>query len=53
METIHNAWCAVPLFWFNQLDGRGPVSVEVSLRLHQELFRWFGQRGVPVELFDR
>lgn len=50
METIHNAWCAVPLFWFNQLDGRGPVSLEDSLRLHQELIRWYGQRGVPVEL---
>ena len=50
METIHNAWCAVPLFWFNQLDGRGPVSLEDSSRLHQELIRWYGQRGVPVEL---
>jgi len=50
METIHNAWCAVPLFWFNQLDGRGPVSLEDSLRLHQELIRWYGERGVPVEL---
>ncbi len=50
METINNAWCAVPLFWFNQLDGRGPVSLEDSIRLHQELIRWYGQRGVPVEL---
>ncbi len=50
METIHNAWCAVPLFWFNQLDGRGPVSLEDSLRLHQELIRWYGERKVPVEL---
>lgn len=50
METIHNAWCAVPLFWFNQLDGRGPVSLEDSIRLHQELIRWYGERGVPVEL---
>jgi hypothetical protein len=24
LETIHNAWCAVPLFWFNRMDGRGP-----------------------------
>ena len=23
IETIHNAWCAIPLFWFNQVDGRG------------------------------
>ena len=23
-ETINNAWCAVPLFWYSELDGRGP-----------------------------
>jgi methylmalonyl-CoA mutase cobalamin-binding subunit len=23
-DTIRNAWCAIPLFWFNQMDGRGP-----------------------------
>lgn len=23
-ETINIAWCAIPLFWFNQMDGRGP-----------------------------
>ncbi len=24
IETINIAWCAIPLFWFNQMDGRGP-----------------------------
>ncbi|HLE89811.1 MAG TPA: cobalamin B12-binding domain-containing protein, partial [Anaerolineales bacterium] len=24
VDTINIAWCAIPLFWFNQMDGRGP-----------------------------
>ena len=28
VETIDIAWCAIPLFWFNQMDGRGPWDVE-------------------------
>ena len=50
METIHNAWCAIPLFWFNQMDGRGPVDLEDSIDLHQQVMRWYGERQVPVEL---
>jgi len=50
METINNAWCAIPLFWFNQLDGRGPVDLEESIDLHQQVMRWYGERNVPVEL---
>lgn len=50
METIHIAWCAIPLFWFNQMDGRGPWDLEGSIREHQEVMAWYGQRGLPVEL---
>jgi hypothetical protein len=50
MKTIHNAWCAVPLFWFNQMDGRGPWDLEGSIVEHQGLMRWYGDRGIPVEL---
>ena len=50
METIHNAWCAIPLFWFNQMDGRGPWDLAGSIREHQEVMSWYGQRGIPVEL---
>ncbi len=28
VETINIAWAAVPLFWFNQMDGRGPHDLE-------------------------
>ena len=50
METIHMAWCAIPLFWFNQMDGRGPWDLERSIRAHQQVMAWYGQRGTPVEL---
>jgi len=49
-ETIHNAWCAIPLFWFNQMDGRGPWDLEGSIREHQKVMRWYGERDIPVEL---
>ncbi|MDP2995128.1 MAG: cobalamin B12-binding domain-containing protein, partial [Anaerolineales bacterium] len=49
-ETIHNAWCAIPLFWFNQMDGRGPWDLAGSIRAHQQVMAWYGVRGIPVEL---
>lgn len=49
MKTINNAWCATSLFWFNQLDGRGPLGLEQSIAIHQDLMRWHGERDVPVE----
>jgi hypothetical protein len=50
VETINIAWCAIPLFWFNAMDGRGPWDLEGSIREHQEVMRWYGARGIPVEL---
>ena len=50
VETIHIAWAAIPLFWFNQMDGRGPWDLEGSIRQHQQVLEWYGQRGIPVEL---
>jgi len=50
MKTIHNAWCAIPLFWFNKMDGRGPWGLEGSIREHQKVMAWYGQRLIPVEV---
>ncbi len=50
VETIGNAWCAIPLFWFNQMDGRGPWDLAGSLAEHQKVMAWYGERGIPVEL---
>ena len=49
-ETINIAWCAIPLFWFNQMDGRGPWDLQGSIREHQKVMGWYGQNNIPVEL---
>lgn len=50
VETINIAWCAIPLFWFNQMDGRGPWDLAGSIRAHQQVMAWYGERNLPVEL---
>lgn len=48
--TINNAWCAIPLFWFNEMDGRGPWDLEGSIRAHQLVMAWYGSKHIPVEI---
>jgi len=50
VDTINIAWCAIPLFWFNQMDGRGPWDLEGSIREHQKVMAWYGENDIPVEL---
>ena len=50
MHTINNAWCAIPLFWFNLLDGRGPWDLQGSIEQHQQVMSWYGANNIPVEL---
>ena len=50
VETINTAWCAIPLFWFNRMDGRGPWDLEGSIGEHQAVMAWYGERDIPVEL---
>lgn len=49
-DTIDNAWAAIPLYWYNELDGRGNRSIERSLKEAIELIRWHADRGIPVEI---
>jgi methylmalonyl-CoA mutase cobalamin-binding subunit len=50
VNAINIAWCAIPLFWFNQMDGRGPWDLEGSIREHQRVMAWYGEHNLPVEL---
>lgn len=49
-ETIDNAWTAVPLCWYNELDGRGDRSIEVSIKEAHELIKWHVKHCIPVEI---
>ncbi len=49
-DTINIAWCAIPIFWFNRMDGRGPWGLAESIEKHQQVMAWYGQNDIPVEL---
>lgn len=51
-ETINNAWCAVPLFWYSELDKRGPRKVKDAIIENQKVMAWHGERNIPVEVND-
>ena len=50
VREIHQAWAAVPVFWFNRMDGRGPWALAESIRAHLDLMRWYAERDIPVEV---
>ena len=50
VETIHNAWCAVPLMWYNVLDKRSKRLLINSIPENQKLMKWHAERGIPVEV---
>jgi len=43
---------AVPLFWFSELDGRGPLSVPEALEEHIETVKYLSGFNIPVEMND-
>lgn len=51
-ETIHNAWAAVPLFWYSNLDGRSRRPLVEAISENKRAIRWHAERGVPVEVND-
>ena len=50
VDTIDNAWTAIPLCWYNELDGRGTRSLETSMAEAKELIKWHATRNIPVEI---
>ncbi|MFW9948583.1 MAG: methionine synthase, partial [Candidatus Thorarchaeota archaeon] len=51
-RTIKNAWAAIPIFWFNQIDGRGPLTLKESIKQHLETIKWYAKNNIPVEIND-
>lgn len=51
-ETINNVWAAIPIFWFNRMDARGPLSLKESIKQHLEAIKWHSENNIPVEIND-
>jgi hypothetical protein len=50
LETINNAWCAVPLCWYNEIDARSERKLEAAIKENQQVMKWHAQKGIPVEV---
>lgn len=48
-KTINMAWHALSLWWFCQIDGRGPYSVRENLAQHLDTLRYIASTGKPFE----
>lgn len=51
-NTINNAWAAIPIFWFNKMDKRGPLTLKESIKQHLEAIKWYSNNNIPVEIND-
>lgn len=48
-RTINIAWHALSLWWFDELDGRGPNPLYRNLKEHIDTIRYIATVGKPVE----
>lgn len=51
-ETINNAWAAIPIFWYSELDKRSDRELLSAIKENMEGISWNAQNGVPVEVND-
>jgi len=49
-RTIKNAWGAVPLFWYNRLDGRSNRPLREAIAENQKAMAWYAAQGIPLEV---
>lgn len=51
-EYLNSCFPAVPVFFYNELDGRGPISIRDSFTEHFSTIRWWAEQGKPLEIND-
>ena len=49
-ETVNNAWAAIPLTWYSQLDRRSDRELLTAIKENMEGIAYNAQMGVPVEM---
>lgn len=50
VETINNAWGAIPVCWYSELDGRSKRPLEIAIRENIEVIKWYAGIGKPLEV---
>ncbi len=50
VRELHNAWAAIPLYWYSVMDGRSKRTIEEAIRENQMTMAWYGERNIPVEV---
>ena len=50
VDTIKNAWAAIPLCWYSVIDGRSNRSISEAIRENQSVMKWYAEKGIPVEV---
>jgi uncharacterized protein (TIGR01319 family) len=51
-KYFHMPFPAVPIFFYNELDGRGPIAIREGFDEHLEVIRWWAEQSKPVEIND-
>jgi methylmalonyl-CoA mutase cobalamin-binding subunit len=49
-DTLNNAWAAIPLTWYSQLDRRSDRELLTAIKENMEAIRYNGEMNVPVEM---
>lgn len=50
VETIKNAWAAIPLCWYSELDGRSNRPLLKAMQENLNVMAWYANKGIPVEV---
>lgn len=50
IETINNAWAAIPLTWYSVMDGRSRRTLREAISENQRVMKYYAERGIPVEV---
>lgn len=49
-DTVNNAWAAIPLTWYSQLDRRSDRELLTAIRENMEAIKYNAELDVPVEM---
>ena len=50
LRTIRNAWAAIPLCWYSDLDGRSTRPLAEAMAENLSVVEWHARQGIPVEV---